>query len=109
VFNWLLAGLNRLIEQGKFTESEKADKALVEFRRQSDSVALFVDEQGYSTSKDNKEALTDLYAEYKKFCSEDGYKATGKNKFSNRLENKGFERTRLGGGAAAFFIGKNEA
>ena len=104
VFNWLLAGLNRLIKQGKFTHSEKTSNALSEFRRQSDSVALFVDEQGYTHSSENKEALTDLYSAYKNFCHEDGYKPTGKNKFGNRLEGKGFERTRLSGGTAGFYI-----
>lgn len=104
VFNWLLTGLNRLVDRDKFTECSKANTALSDFRKQSDSVALFTDEFNYITSSTNKEALSDLYNRYKVFCGDDGYKPCGKNKFSTRLENKGFERTRLTGGASAFFI-----
>lgn len=104
VFNWLLVGLKRIIENKKFTECAKANDALSNFKRQSDSVSLFVDEYRYKSSNLNKEALTDLYTKYKTFCLDDGYKPLGKNKFSVRLENKGLERTRLSGGASAFFI-----
>jgi len=103
VFNWLLIGLNRLIEQQKFTSCEKADKALSDFRRQSDSVALFLDEYCYTVSK-FKEPLADIYSRYKTFCADDGYKPVGKNKFSVRVENKGFEKTRLSSGSIAFLM-----
>lgn len=104
VFNWLLQGLNRIIAQDKFTECSRANTALIEFRKQSDSVALFIEELNYVPSSTNKEALSDLYSRYKSFCNDDGYKPCGKNKFSTRLEHKGFERTRLTGGASAFLI-----
>jgi putative DNA primase/helicase len=104
VFNWLLVGLNRIVEQKQFSDCSKANTALSDFRKQSDSVALFTDEFHYIPSSTNKEALSDLYNRYKCFCSDDGYKPCGKNKFSTRLENKRFERTRLTGGASAFFI-----
>jgi putative DNA primase/helicase len=104
VFNWLLVGLNRIVANDKFSECKKANGALSEFKRQSDSVALFIDEFHYCPSKTDKEALTDLYNKYKDFCREDNYKPCGKNKFSTRLENKGFERSRLTGGTSAFFI-----
>ena len=104
VFNWLLVGLNRIVKEKKFSACDKADRALSEFRRQSDNVALFLDERNYKTSIKEKIALTDLYYSYRLFCKNDGYMPVGKNKFSVRLENKGFERTRLTGGHAAFFI-----
>ena len=104
VFNWLLTGLNRLIEQDKFTDCPKANSALSEFRKQSDSVALFIEDKNYIPSINIKESVADLYNKYKFFCSEDGYKPCGKNKFSNRLVNKRFEKARLNDGSSAFFI-----
>jgi len=104
VFNWLLEGLKRILKQQKFTYCEKAKKALDDFRKQADSVQLFIEEHRYITSNSNKEALADLYLKYKDFCRDDGYKALGKNRFSIRLESKGFERTRLNDGASAFYI-----
>jgi putative DNA primase/helicase len=107
VFNWLLQGLERIVRNKKFTECDKSNFALSEFKKQSDSVGLFLDEYNYTTSSNNKIALSDLYSSYKCFCNDDGYKAVGKNKFSTRLENKGYEKTRLNTGASAFYINKN--
>jgi len=107
VFNWLLEGLHRIVDQKRFTVSEKTDKALANFKKQSDSVALFIDENYFYPSNLNKQALSELYKKYKEFCLDDGYKPVGKNKFSNRLESKGFTRTRLSGGSAAFYIESN--
>lgn len=104
VFNWLLVGLERIIHQQKFTASAKSEKALADFRRQSDSVALFADEFNYKKAENNKESLSELYLKYKIFCGDDGYKHVGKNKFSGRLEKLGFEKTRLNNGAVAFFM-----
>jgi len=104
VFNWVLVGLNRIIKQKKFSICEKSSKALADFRRQSDSVALFIDEFSLKTSETDKEPLADLYVKYKSFCQDDSYKPVGKNKFSVRLENRGFVKTRLSSGAVGFFM-----
>ncbi len=104
VFNWLLEGLERIIHQKKFSSCAKVDKALEEFRRQSDSVALFIEEFNYQPSESNKESIAELYARYKAFCLDDGYKPFGKNNFSGRLEKKGFSKTRQSNGAIAFNI-----
>ncbi|HUZ59863.1 MAG TPA: phage/plasmid primase, P4 family [Hanamia sp.] len=104
VFNWLLIGLERLVKNKKFTESEKVNNALAEFKKQADDIALFIDEQGLKPSKENKRSLTDLYSNYKSFCSENNYKPLGKNKFSKKLEKKGFESTRLSDGSKGFCL-----
>ena len=104
VFNWILAGLDRIARQGTFSVCEKADRALADFKNQSDNVTLFLEEYNYVNSLVNKEALTNIYNRYKIFCKEDGYKALGKNIFSKRFENKGFEKTRLNDGSVAFLI-----
>jgi len=106
VFNWLLEGMKRLLKEKKFSYCEKAEKALGEFRKQSDSVQLFVEDFNYKISETNKEALTELYNSYKNFCRDDGYKPVGKNKFSHRLERKGFEKIRRNDGCY-FCIEKN--
>ena len=98
VFNWLLEGLNRIVKQKNFTYCEKAEKALGEFRKQADSVQLFIEEHNYKPSDNNKETLNDIYREYKTFCGDDGYKPLGKNRFSQRLESKGYEKIRRNDG-----------
>lgn len=104
VFNWLLKGLERIIAQKKFTHSDKSTKALADFRRQSDSVALFVDEFEYQSSDLIKLSVAELYLKYKGFCLDDGYKPVGKNKFSARLEKMGFVKCRKNNGSVAFLM-----
>jgi putative DNA primase/helicase len=46
VFNWVLAGLKRLLAQKKFTDSQIVREMIAEYKRESDSVACFLrDEQ----------------------------------------------------------------
>jgi putative DNA primase/helicase len=98
VFNWALEGLQRLMVQQEFTKCEKAEIALREFRKQADSVQLFIEENNYISSEIFKESLTDLYRRYKEFCKEDNYKPLGKVRFSKRFEGKGFQKIRMNDG-----------
>ena len=104
VFNWLLQGLERILDQRKFTHCEASEKALEDFRLKSDSVALFLEELFLIQSESVKVPLFSLYKNYRSFCLDDGYRPVGKNKFSTRLEKKGFEKTRMNNGATAFFM-----
>lgn len=105
VFNWLLIGLERLVKNRRFTESEKVNQALAEFKRQADNVALFIDEYEYKPCTQRKKPLAEMFGYYKSFCIENGYKPFGKNNFSNKLESKGFEPTRLNDGSKGFYLG----
>lgn len=98
VFNWALEGLQRLMLQQEFTKCEKAEIVLREFRKQADSVQLFIEENNYISSESFKESLTNLYRSYKEFCKEDNYKPLGKVRFSKRLEGKGFQKIRMNDG-----------
>ena len=62
----------------------------------------FLDEQDYKAHPNQTKALDDLYQEYKVFCSNDGYKATGKRVFRERLENSGITVTRRNTGNVVF-------
>lgn len=108
VFNWVLEGLRRLTEQEKFTYCEKSFLAVAEFRKQTDSIALFVEECNVVSDNFTRTALKDLYNDYKNYCSEDNYRPFAKRKFGSRLETLGFERTRLTDGSSAFFVKRNE-
>jgi putative DNA primase/helicase len=104
VFNWVLEGLQRLVVQQKFTDCEKSAKAIEEFRRSSDSIALFVEECNVVPDLMTKTALKDLYQDYKSFCADDNYRPFAKRRFGHRLETLGFEKTRLNDGNIAFYI-----
>lgn len=65
-------GLERLVTNKRFTESEKVNNALAEFKKQADNVALFIDEYGFKKSNENKKSPAKLFSNYKSFCSENG-------------------------------------
>ncbi len=91
VFNWILEGLNRLIRQKKFSECDAAQKAVETYRIESDSVAMFIDENGYKQSVEDFQSLQDLYKSYKNFCLDNGFRPVHSRNLIKRLEALGFE------------------
>lgn len=85
VFNWVLDGLNRLLEQKKFTDCEAVRLARQQYEKQSDSVKLFLEELGYTSDIEKYKLIKDLYQEYKSYCLEDGYRPVNKTNFIKRL------------------------
>ncbi|NDU95247.1 DNA primase [Spirosoma terrae] len=90
VFNWVLAGLRRLLAQGRFTDPAAVRHQLEVYRSQSDTARLFIDENAYQADLDRYTTLQELYREYKSFCAEDGYRPVKKLNFRKRLESYGF-------------------
>jgi putative DNA primase/helicase len=87
VFNWVLEGLNRLLEQKGFSKCSAAEEAVAEYKKQSDSVKMFVEENNFVISPNEYTLIKELYPHYRQYCSEDGYKAVSKVNFSKRLKN----------------------
>jgi len=106
VFNWALQGLERLLANGDFTPSETVERALETYRRESDSVAMFVDEEGYTPDREETdyESLKDLHKAYREYCLDAGYKGVGRSTFRKRLEGLGFETRRRGRGFIVFLV-----
>ncbi len=91
VFNWILDGLNRLLQQKRFTESETVRKMNKDFREQSDSVQMFLADYSYQKSALDFVSLKELYSEYRQFCLDDGFKSLNKSNFGRRLEANGIQ------------------
>jgi putative DNA primase/helicase len=90
VFNWIIDGLKRLLKAEKFTESKIVKETLDTYKKESDSVAMFIEDKGYKPSSTDYILLKVLYAEYRMFCLEDGTSALKKMNFKKRLEANGF-------------------
>lgn len=91
VFNWILDGLNRLLQQKRFTESATVQKMSKDFREQSDSVQMFLADNNYQKSAFDFVSLKELYGEYRQFCVDDGFKSLNKSNFGKRLEASGIQ------------------
>ncbi|MFO0323128.1 MAG: phage/plasmid primase, P4 family [Bacteroidota bacterium] len=103
VFNWVLDGLKRILENKKFSESEQVKQALENYKKHSDSVKMFLDDNAYVIDTNELKPLKELYNEYKIYCLECGYRVTSINTFSDRLKKGlGFETTRLSYGNAVY-------
>lgn len=86
IFNWVLQGLLRLEKQRDFTASEKIEETLSKVWKESDSVALYMENRGYRPSLTKHQTLKFLYSDYKEFCNENRYHSTSNIEFKRRLE-----------------------
>jgi putative DNA primase/helicase len=98
VFNWVLEGLNRLMQQKGFTSCTASNEALKKYKIESDSVQMFLSEENYSTSINNEILLKDFFSEYRTYCFDSGFKACSKRTFADRLRNIGYDIQRKNSG-----------
>lgn len=95
IFNWILAGLTRLMQQKRFSHCEASETALQEYKTESDSVQMFLNDSNIIPSTEQTQPLKDLYNQYKTYCIEDGYRPLAVRNFAKRLHSLGFEKQRL--------------
>ncbi|MFC5270031.1 DNA primase family protein [Adhaeribacter terreus] len=102
VFNWVLQGLNRLLSQKQFTNCQAAHDAREHYKTQSDSVKMFIEENGYKNSPTEYRLIKELYQEYRNFCIDDGFKPVNKSNFIKRLQGFGVPIEKKNIGNVAF-------
>lgn len=102
VFNWVLEGLGRLIDQQKFTYCESCESALLQYQKESDTVALFLEENPYKPDPKITIELQTLFEQYKQFCVDCGNRFVSKGKFRKRIELLGFSITKRNVGLVVF-------
>jgi putative DNA primase/helicase len=104
VFNWVLEGLNRLLEQRKFSECKAAQQAVEEYKIESNSVMMFLNESDYKASAKNYKLVKDLYIEYRTFCQEEGVLPFKKSNFIKQLRASNLIIDRVSQNQLAVFI-----
>lgn len=102
VFNWVLAGLQRLLKQKNFTTSEAVNRQLEQYKLQSDTVQLFLSEEDFEKSVDDYMEFKELYSLYRTYCHESGYHSCSKKTFGERLRGAGFKIERKNMGMVVF-------
>lgn len=107
VFNWILSGLDRLLEQKNFSKCEAVENARSNYEIQSDSVKMFIDDLEYKTSSEYTTIKT-LYDQYKVYCLDDGYRPVKKSNFMRRLEHYKIVVKRIDIGNVAYISTDNE-
>lgn len=90
VFNWVLNGLTRLLENKGFTHSNIVQNEVLQYQKESDSVLMFLDDENYQQSVEHHERLKDIYREYRCYCLEGSFRPCSIQTFSNRLRKNNF-------------------
>lgn len=94
VFNWVLDGLTRLLQQKNFTYSKSVEDQLELYKKQSDTVQLFLDDNNYFKSSHNSILAKEIFNQYKDYCIDGGYRSCSLKTFNERLKHLGFIRER---------------
>jgi len=94
VFNWVLAGLDRLLRQKNFSKCEAVEKQLSTYRIESDSVQMFLHENTFKPSLSKFLPFSNLYSQYKTFCIDNEFRPVSSRNFAQRLVNSGYEKSK---------------
>ena len=102
VFNWVLQGLNRLLSQGGFTHSKAVEEQVNQYKKHSDSIQLFLEEEGYGKETEQTTSLKIIYADYRLFCSCNGYHPVSSKTFTERLRAAAYQFKRVSEGTVVY-------
>lgn len=91
VLNWVLIGLERLLQQRKFSDCAAADEILTKYKNESNTVLLFLTEFNYKPSEKSTIGKKELYELYSAFCSNNGYFRCNSTNFEERLIQAGYQ------------------
>lgn len=108
VFNMVIEGMKRLVKQNNFTYSEIAEEELKKYRKDSNSVLTFLDDEDFIPLNTHKVAIGDFFQTYNNFCSRNNYQAFSSGKFNEQLRDAGYEISRSTGGLYYFYYGKKK-
>ena len=83
----MLDGLKRILINRSFTYSSAVENSIKDYRTQSDSVRLFLEDEGYVTNNEMNMKLNDFYSVYREYCENYGYRPCALRSFGDRLRN----------------------
>lgn len=92
IFNWALAGYERLREKGFiFSQGKSMKKSKQEYKKESSSVMSFASQCLKKSNPENTVKFKEVYELYKQFCISEGYKTYEiKKDFKKKLEELGY-------------------
>jgi putative DNA primase/helicase len=108
VFNWILEGLERLLKQRKFSKCDAAEKTVENFKKESDTVMLFIEELNFQKDSIGYEKLSTIHQQYKNYCIEGGFRAVSNRTLADRLRNLGYVVKRIDVGNVVYIKVKEQ-
>ena len=92
VLLWIIEGMKRLLSEADFSESKAVEAIKRKFRKDSDSVAMFVDECELRPSETESKSVEALFQAFKTWCRENNHSQMTKAKFSERMTKLHFKK-----------------
>lgn len=86
ILNWMLEGLHRLLSNGDFTRSKTQEDTKIQFKRVSDSVGAFIDED-CTFGQNLVTTRSEAYDHYKEYCDLLGAPVENDRIFTQRVKN----------------------
>ena len=91
IFNWLLQGYERLLNQKRFTEATNATRWKDDYRRKNDTELSFYDACLVKNPNMSIQS-SELYDKYRNWCERNGFRAKNINQASEEWERLGMEK-----------------
>ena len=96
ILNWALKGLRAYLKDGLAPPS-CVDEAVREYRSEMDILGDWIADCAIE-EPDCRTLVRDLYRSYQGWCKESGHHPFSKKRFSQKLDERGFERSKTGEG-----------
>jgi len=107
ILNWCYEGYKRSMIRGRLEIPDSVREGIKAYAKSQDRIQEFLNE-ATERVEGGKTKLSELYKRYKGYCFDSGYKALGRNKFENKLNEKGFDIREYGHQKRVFDIGFTE-
>ncbi len=96
ILAWAVQGLQELRSHGRFTIPASSVDELHQYRKEADSVQLFVEDEFVPVTTGGHEP-SHLYSEYKAWCESSGFKPVNIVNFGKRLKKIGIDERKSNG------------
>ena len=103
ILNWVIAGLFRLLANGKFSECKRSTALLEQFKTDSNPLALFLQETGCNPSETAKQLFKQFYDRYRSFCHYYKFSPMYPTKLSPKIKEEGYKVERATGNVAYIY------
>lgn len=96
IFNWLMVGYTRLMEDGKFSVSEQSEAWRENYRVENDTELTFINEWCVPDPEGHIQGEA-LYRQYAAWCTDNGYRPKNAAQVSKDWIRLGFTKSRVNG------------
>lgn len=94
VLNWIIEGAQRLQKNQAFSDCKKSADILEEYKLESDAVAMWLEERGYTPHDNLTKLLKDLIPDLRNYVIDGGYKMPSSKTIAKRLRDLGYKTTK---------------